>query len=123
MKELIINGIDCTKLATRYGLTVRYKKIHGKAGGTMLDGSTTEDVLAIKAVLSFDFIPQSEEVMGAFLKRLHSSKYATVKYFDIEENDYREIEAIYGEVEVRYIFENIEGFSMWRANTLTFTER
>lgn len=89
----------------------------------MLDGSTTEDVLAIKAVLSFDFIPQSEEVMGAFLKRLHSSKYATVKYFDIEENDYREIEAIYGEVEVRYIFENIEGFSMWRANTLTFTER
>lgn len=123
MKELIINGIDCSELATEYGLEISYKKIHGKAGGTMLDGSTTEDVLAIKAVISFDFIPQSEDVLSDFVKKLYSKKYATVRYFDLQEKGYREIEAIYGEITAKYIFKNIHGLSVWKVNTLKLTER
>ena len=89
----------------------------------MLDGSTTEDVLARKAVVSFDFIPQRKEILSDFIKNLHSQSYARLRYFDVEKNDSREIEAIYGEIETKYIFENIEVFQMCKVNTLTFTER
>ena len=123
MKKLVINDIDCTEMATRYGLELKYKKIFGKAKGTMLDGSTTEDVIATKAALTFNFIPQSEEALASFVKSVYSEPYAKVNYFDLRENAYREIEAIYSEIGAKYIYTNIEGFSMWKVNTMTFTER
>ena len=72
-KSISINDVDCSTIFTRYGYSVSYTKIRGAAGGTMLDGSTTEDVIAIKAVVTLSFMPQTEEELlqleNATLKR------------------------------------------------------
>ena len=122
-KEISINGVDCSSLFMRYGYTTDYKKIHGANGGTMLDGSTTEDVIAVKAVISLSFMPQTEEALSAFLSSLYGSDYATVRYFDIKEGDYRTIEAIYSEMNVKHLMTNIYDNEMWQPGTMTLTER
>lgn len=122
-KEISINGVDCSSLFMRYGYTTDYKKIHGANGGTMLDGSTTEDVIAIKAVISLSFMPQTEADLTAFLTSLYGSDYATVYYFDPKEGGYRTIEAIYSEMNVKHLMTNINDAEMWQPGTLTLTER
>lgn len=122
-KNISINNVDCSSLFMRYGYTVNYKKIRGKNGGTMLDGSTTEDVIAIKAVISLSFMPQTEADLTAFLTSLYGSDYATVYYFDPKEGGYRTIEAIYSEMNVKHLMTNINDAEMWQPGTLTLTER
>ena len=123
MDELIINGVDCTEYATDYGITITYKKRKGRAAGMMLDGTEEEDVLAHKAEIVLDFIPQSREILSGFVKNLYSKKYATVRYFDLREKAYREIEAIYGEVTAKYLFQNVFGQKIWKINSVKLTER
>lgn len=122
-KEISINGVDCASLFMRYGYSTDYKKVHGANGGTMLDGSTTEDVIAVKAVISLSFMPQTEADLSAFLSSLYGSDYAIVRYFDIKEGDYREIEAIYSEMNVKHLMTNIYDNEMWQPGTMTLTER
>ena len=122
-KEISINDVDCSSLFMRYGYTTDYKKIHGANGGTMLDGSTTEDVIAVKAVISLSFMPQTEEALTEFLTSLYGSDYATVRYFDLMSGEYRTIEAIYSEINVKHLMTNIYENEMWQPGTLTLTER
>jgi hypothetical protein len=122
-KKIFINDTDCSALFMRYGYTVNYKKIHGNAGGTMLDGSTTEDVIAVKAVISLSFMPQKEADLASFLASLYGSDYAIVSYYDPKDGDYREIEAIYSEVNVKHIMSNINDDEIWQTDSLTLTER
>lgn len=122
-KNLVINNIDCATLFPRYGVAVSYKKVHGSAGGTMLDGSTTEDVIAIKAEIELNFIPQSEEIMTDFLKSLYSEPYAEVTYFDPMNGAERTIEAMYSEMRVQHLFENSRTQEIWRMHSITLTER
>ena len=122
-KEISINGVDCSSLFMRYGYSTDYKKIHGANGGTMLDGSTTEDVIAVKAIITLSFMPQTEEALSAFLSSLYESDYATVRYFDLKESGYRTIEAIYSEMNVKHLMTNIHDNEMWQPGTMTLTER
>ena len=122
-KNITINGVDCASLFTRYGYTVKYKKVHGNAGGTMLDGSTTEDVIAIKAVIKLKLMPFTEESLSDFLSSLYRSDYAVVMYFDPRENKYRTIEAMYDEIESEHSFVNCNEDNIWLAGSLTLTER
>ena len=122
-KNITINGVDCVSFFPKYGQSVDYKKIHGNAGGTMLDGSTTEDVIAIKAVITFNFVPQTEERMIAFLSNLYSKPYAAVTYFDPLTGKDRDIEAIYSEMSEAHLFENVYSNDMWRLHSITLTER
>ena len=122
-KEISINGVDCSSLFMRYGYSTDYKKIHGANGGTMLDGSTTEDVIAVKAVISLSFMPQTEADLSAFLSSLYESPYATVRYFDLKAGAYREVEAIYSEMNVKHLMTNINDAEMWQPGTMTLTER
>ena len=122
-KEISINGVDCSSLFMRYGYTTNYKKVHGANGGTMLDGSTTEDVIAVKAVISLSFMPQTEADLTAFLSSLYGSDYATVRYFDLKAGVYRTIEAIYSEINVKHLMTNIYDNEMWQPGTMTLTER
>lgn len=122
-KNISINGVDCASLFTRYGYTVTYKKIHGNAGGTMLDGRTTEDVIAIKAVIKLNLMPFTEESLHTFLTSIYGSDYAVVMYFDPRENKYRTIEAMYDEIESEHAFINCNEDNIWLAGTLTLTER
>ena len=66
-KEIKVNNIDCSLIFTRYGYSVTYKKIMGDASGDMLDGSTTEDVIAIRPVVTFGFMPVDEDKLSAFI--------------------------------------------------------
>lgn len=122
-KNISINGVDCASLFTRYGYTVTYKKIHGNAGGTMLDGRTTEDVIAIKAVIKLTFMPFTEESLPNFLSSIYGSDYAVVKYFDPRAGKYRTIEAMYSEIESEHAFINCNDDNIWLAGTLTLAER
>lgn len=122
-KNIEINGIDCKSFFPKYGQSLDYKKIHGNAGGTMLDGSTTEDVIAVKAEITLNFIPQAEERMTAFLGNLYAQPYAQVTYFDPMTGQYRDIEAIYGEIGVVHLFENAFNDEMWKLHSITLTER
>lgn len=122
-KNLVINDIDCAALFPRYGAAVGYKKVHGSAGGTMLDGSTTEDVIAVKAEIELNFIPQDEATMTEFLERLYSAPYASVTYFDPRTGAERTIEAIYSEMQVQHLFENILRNEIWHMHSITLTER
>lgn len=122
-KEISINKIDCASLFPRYGYTVEYKKIHGNAGGTMLDGSTTEDVIAIKAVITLTVMPLTEASMTALLSSIYSKDYVQLEYFDTRAGDYRTIEAIYSEMQVKHLFTNVNDDEIWQSEKLTFTER
>lgn len=122
-KDIEINGIDCKSYFPSYGQNVDYTKIHGPLGGTMLDGSTTEDVIAIKAVIKLSFIPQREEKTSEFLSSLYSAPYAQLRYFDPMQNEYRTIEAIYSEMQVTHLFENAFSHEMWSLHSIVFTER
>lgn len=122
-KSISINDVDCSTLITRYGYSVSYIKIRGDAGGTMLDGSTTEDVIAIKAVVTYSFMPQTEEELNAFLNLLYKSDYAKVNYFDPFAKDYRTIEAIYSEITSKHVMTNVNEDELWTTEQLTLTER
>lgn len=122
-KNISINDVDCSTIFTKYGYSVSYIKIRGDAGGTMLDGSTTEDVIAIKAVVTLSFMPQTEEELNAFLNLLYKSDYAKVNYFDPKAKDYRTIEAIYSEITSKHILTNVNNDEMWAIEQLTLTER
>ena len=122
-KSISINDVDCSTLFTRYGYSVSYIKIHGDAGGTMLDGSTTEDVIAIKAVVTYSFMPQTEEELNAFLNLLYKSDYAKVNYFDPFAKDYRTIETIYSEITSKHVMTNVNEDELWTTEQLTLTER
>lgn len=122
-KNISINNVDCSSLFMRYGYKTQYKKVHGNAGGTMLDGSTTEDVIARKAVITLSFMPQTEAAFTEFLTVLHSSDYATVYYYDLETGGYRIIEAIYSEITAGHLMTNINDDEIWQCEQLTLTER
>lgn len=122
-KDILINGIDCSPIFGRYGYTTNYKKINGAAGGTMLDGSQTVDVLAVKAVITFEIIPATEAEISKLVKMLYSADYCDVTYFDIRINDYRTIECIPSEMTAKHLMTNAFGDEMWRVEAVTFEER
>lgn len=123
METILINGVDCSKLFPEYGVEIEYAKVYGNAGGTMLSGTETEDVIKIKAVITLAFLPQNVETVSAFLKNLYSEDYAKVQYFDPKELADREIEAIYSPMKVGYLFKDIQSQKIWRMNAITLKER
>lgn len=122
-KEIRINNHDYTSLVTRYGYSVNYTKIDGGQGGTMLDGSTTVDVLAIKAVITVPLMPLFEGELFGIISDVLSTDYPTLYYFDPRTNSYRTIQTIMGEPEMRHVGQSITEAEIWLAGTLTFTER
>ena len=122
-KEISINGVDCSSMFMPYVFATRYKKIYGTNSGTMLDGTTTEDVIERKAVITLSFMPQAEEDLTAFTSSLYGSDYAIVRYFDLKAGGYRTIEAIYSEIDAKHIMTNINDVEIWLPQPLTLTER
>lgn len=122
-KEIRINDIDCTSLFTRYGYSVGYTKIRGNNGGTMLDGSTTEDVIAIKAVVTLPLMPLTEEQLTGVISNVYSADYVALYFFDPRAGEYRQAEFMYDEITCRHAMENIYNNEMWLAGSLALTER
>ena len=122
-KEIRINNHDYTALVTRYGYSVSYTKIDGGQGGTMLDGSTTVDVLAIKTVITVPLMPLFESQLNGIVADALSSDYPTLYYFDPRTSTYRTIETIMSEPQMQHVGQSITNDEIWLAGTLTFTER
>lgn len=122
-KDLHINQNDYTPLATRYGYSVSYTKRQGQQGGMMLSGKETEDVLAIKAVVTVPVRPMFESEVNQLIKEVLSVDYPLVYYFDPRANAYREVEMIAGEPSAQHVGYSVIEEEIWRTGELTFTER
>ena len=123
-KTIKINNVDRTALFTPYGYSVTYKKVMGSNGGVMQDGSTIEDVIAIKAVITLPCMPLKENQFYSLLASLYGSKYAELHYFDPRTNAYRTIECIYAEVSGTHRITNVYGQEIWTSGSaLELTER
>ena len=122
-KDIKVNNIDCSSIFTRYGYSVTYKKIMGDAGGDMLDGSTTVDVIAVRPIVTFGFMPVAEDKLSAFIADLYKKDYAQVYYFDLCEREYKTIEAIYSDIQAGHRLTGTDGKDYWFASTITFEGR
>lgn len=123
-KTIRINGIDFTSCVPRAGYMVTYKKMDGGQGGMMLDGSTTVDTLAIKAVVTVPVLPSlGDAAISTILSELLVSDYPTLSYFDPWRNEYREVETIVDGVETLHAGTNINYDEVWKTPSLVFTER
>lgn len=122
-KEIKVNNIDCSSIFTRYGYSVTYKKIMGDAGGDMLDGSTTVDVIAVRPIVTLGFMPVAEDKLSAFIANLYKKDYAQVYYFDLCEREYKTIEAIYSDIQAGHRLTGTDGKDYWFASTITFEGR
>ena len=122
-KEIKVNNIDCSSIFTRYGYSVTYKKIMGDASGDMLDGSTTEDVRAIRPVVTFGFMPVDEDKLSEFIASLYKNDYAQLYYFDLRERAYKTIETIYSDIQAGHRLTGTDGKDYWFASTITFEGR
>ena len=122
-KDIKVNNIDCSSIFTRYGYSVTYKKIMGDAGGDMLDGSTTVDVIAVRPIVTFGFMPVDEDKLSVFIANLYKKDYAQVYYFDLCEREYKTIEAIYSDIQAGHRLTGTDGKDYWFASTITFEGR
>ena len=122
-KTIQINGTDYTSYFPKRGYMVQYSKVHGANEGTMLDGSFTEDTIAIKAVVSSPLMPLTTDQQNAFLADLFSDDYATVYYFDPRKNAYRTAVMLYEVEAVKYRGVGGTGQEYWTGLSVTFTDR
>lgn len=120
-KTIRINGTNYTSLFTPTGYTVSYIKRRGPNAGQMMDGSYTDDVRAVKAVVTCVCMPTNEAQLAALLAEL-AGTYVTVYYFDPREG-YRTMEAMPSDPAQRYRGKNISLLDYWTGTVVTFTER
>lgn len=121
-KDIQLNDVDCSNVFTA-GYDVTYEKRRGNNAGYMLDGSHTDDVIAIKAVIKLPVLPMVENEIGDFLSLL-ATEYVKVYYYDPLQKKYRTIEAEPDEVGAAFLFENVDGENMWQTtDKVVLTER
>lgn len=122
-KTIKIDGTDYTDFFTRVGYSVTYQSIQGKNGGLMLDGSYTEDELALKAVVALPCKALNEEKLSALLTKVYSAVYHQIYYFDPKTNSYRTMEARRAVSQQNYRGFSTNGYEFWTDAVVTFTER
>lgn len=64
---LILNSLDFTADANKYGYSVRYEKRTGPNGGIMMDGTETVDVRARRMVTDWTLNDLPEDHLAALL--------------------------------------------------------
>lgn len=122
-KTFKINGADFTSYTPRAGYTVAYKNVDGGSGGTMLDGSTTTDIIARKAIITFPLMPLTEQQAKTLIAAVFEYDYPEVYYFDPLTRAYREIETIAEEPSAYHAGVNINSDDIWKLGEIVFTER
>lgn len=122
-KTIKINGADFTRMFTPRGYVVRYESVQGNNGGLMLDGSTTEDELAIKAVVSLPVMPLNEEDVATLLQAIYSEPYVTLHFYDPKLGGYRETLFRRNQAQQKYRGFGSDGKAYWTGPALTLTEK
>lgn len=123
VKNFRINGTDYTSLLPAEGYSVRYQKVEGRNAGTMLSGAYTEDVIAVKAVLTVPLLPMTEEQQSALLTSLYSDDYATVYYYDPRKANYRQAVMRYETQDANSRGLTVGRSEYWTGQQLTFEDR
>ena len=123
MKTIKLNGTDCTYMFTRTGYVVKYRSVQGNNGGMMLDGSYTEDELALKVDINIPIMPLSEEVLGELLSIIYSEPYVDVYFFDPKEKKYRESVFRRNQTEEKYRGFGSDGKEYWTCTSITLMEK
>lgn len=88
----------------------------------MLDGSYTDDVLDVKAVIKGTCMPLSEEKLSKLLSEI-SGTYADVFFFDPMLNEYRTAAMLTPETNQEYKGTGINSVDYWSGTILQFTEK
>jgi len=122
-KTIQINGTDYTAYFPPAGYEVSYEKVSGQNEGLMLDGSFTEDTIAVKAVVTVHTMPLTEEQQSSLLQSLYSDDYATVYYFDLRKNAYRSAVMRYEVTKVKHRGNGSDGNEYWTGLSITFEDR
>lgn len=122
-KTIQINGTDYTSYFPAAGYEVTYTKTKGNNEGTMLNGAYTEDIIAVKAVVSSPLIPLTEEQQSRFIQDLLSDDYAAVYYFDPRKNAYRTAVMQYDITTTVYRGLGADENDYWTGLAVTFTDR
>lgn len=121
-KNIKFNDIDFTSYFTPTGYQVSYKKIKGPNEGYMLDGSFTDDVLAVKSVITLTCMPLSEEQLTTLLQQLYSD-VLNVYFFDPKIGDYRTCEMAFDPPVVRNRGRGTNEVEYWTGAILVMTEK
>ena len=114
--------VDFTDVFTPTGYTVSYIKRRGKNSGMMMDGSYTDDVLAVKAVVTCYCMPTNEVQLQALLEMI-SNTYVIVRFFDPRVNAYRKMTAMPSEPVQKYRGQGGNALEYWTGTVITFTEK
>lgn len=122
-KRIVINEADYTAWFPKTGYSVGYQSIQGANAGVMLDGSYTEDEVAIKAIITLPCMPLDEKQLSELLSNIYSFPYADITYFDPKAGAERNIEARRSVSAQKYRGFGADGKEYWTGTVVTFTER
>lgn len=122
MKEFRINGKDYSSYFAHRNWKLEYQDIKGNNAGRMLDGSYTEDEIAVKAVITLSCMPLSEDQAATLLEELYRSVYPLIKYYDLRTGTYREIECL-RKISASTYWGECVGGNYWGNTIITLTER
>lgn len=122
-KTMQVNGTDYTSFFPPSGYEVSYIKVKGNNEGTMLNGAYTEDIIAIKAVVSSPLMPLTEAQQSQFIQDVLSDDYASVYYFDPRKNTYRTAVMQYEIKPMKHRGTGADNNEYWTGLAVTFTDR
>lgn len=88
----------------------------------MQDGSYTDDVLAIKAVITCTCMPLTELKIAQLLQVI-SETYADVYFFDVRLNEYRTAKMLTPETTQEFKGTGADSNDYWTGTILQFTEK
>lgn len=86
---ITIDGVDFTPYTSKNAYTVEYVKREGPNSGQMMDGSQVIDLLAYKALITWELNALTSAQLSAVLQAAQK-QYVTVSYFDTAINDVRQ---------------------------------
>ena len=121
-KTININGVDFTSYFTTSGFVCAYTKIDGGNGGTMKNGDTIQDIVAVKARGQATCMPLTEEQQKNLLSTIYSSQPVLLQYFDARTGADRTVEAYMETNETVYRGVGATGNTYWTGLVVSFSE-
>lgn len=121
-KNILINGVDFTEYFTPIGFRCSYTKIEGGNGGTMKNGDTLQDIIAVKASGQAACMPLTETQQSTLLAAIYSSQPVLLQYFDARTGSDRTVEAYMEASETTYKGFGGTGVEFWTGLVVSFSE-
>ena len=123
-KNLTYKGTDISSFYPASGYSVAYQKRIGNNSFVSINGVETEDVVAVKAIVTVPIMPLTSARAAQLNALLFSGDtHGNLVYFDPAANDYRTIDAIPSEASGKYAGVGADGKDYWVFDAIEFRER